>query len=127
MNTEAIATLREQLLAALNPAPVETRRLFHGRGRRWPGLEQVTADWLEGVLLVSLFREPEGEELAALRTMLSELADSETWRATGARSLMLQHRYTLESTMEGLCCKDWRQSEVGCRSAPIRRLLRNGG
>ncbi|MEX7117089.1 hypothetical protein AB2C39_38175, partial [Pseudomonas aeruginosa] len=20
----------------------------------------------------------------------------------------------------GLCCKDWRQSEVGCRSAPIR-------
>src|SRR3546814_8997163 len=20
-----------------------------------------------------------------------------------------------------LCCKDWRQSEVGCRSAPIRR------
>ena len=27
----------------------------------------------------------------------------------------------------GLCCKDWRQSEVGCRSAPIRRLLRNGG
>src|SRR3546814_20298754 len=25
-----------------------------------------------------------------------------------------------------LCCKDWRQSEVGCRSAPIRRLLRNG-
>lgn len=29
--------------------------------------------------------------------------------------------------IEGLCCKDWRQSEVGCRSAPIRRLLRNGG
>src|SRR3546814_16507076 len=26
-----------------------------------------------------------------------------------------------------LCCKDWRQSEVGGRSAPIRRLLRNGG
>jgi len=29
--------------------------------------------------------------------------------------------------VSGLCCKDWRQSEVGCRSAPIRRLLRNGG
>src|SRR5690606_20891629 len=29
--------------------------------------------------------------------------------------------------LKGLCCKDWRQSEVGCRSAPIRRLLRNGG
>ncbi|MEX6940277.1 broad-spectrum mercury transporter MerE, partial [Pseudomonas aeruginosa] len=30
------------------------------------------------------------------------------------------------TTAGGLCCKDWRQSEVGCRSAPIRRLLRNG-
>jgi len=30
-------------------------------------------------------------------------------------------------SFDRLCCKDWRQSEVGCRSAPIRRLLRNGG
>ena len=91
MMTSPIQTLEQHLLAALDPAPQETRRLFHGRGRRWPGLEQVTADWLEGVLLVSLFREPEAEELAALRTMLTELADSEAWRSTGARSLMLQH------------------------------------
>ncbi|KMS61199.1 hypothetical protein V475_15530 [Sphingobium baderi LL03] len=34
---------------------------------------------------------------------------------------------TLWIAFGGLCCKDWRQSEVGCRSAPIRRLLRNGG
>jgi glutaredoxin len=34
---------------------------------------------------------------------------------------------TAETFVAGLCCKDWRQSEVGCRSAPIRRLLRNGG
>ena len=34
---------------------------------------------------------------------------------------------TRHSLQCGLCCKDWRQSEVGCRSAPIRRLLRNGG
>ncbi len=35
--------------------------------------------------------------------------------------------YTDKDNYYGLCCKDWRQSEVGCRSAPIRRLLRNGG
>ena len=35
--------------------------------------------------------------------------------------------YNWKSKYGGLCCKDWRQSEVGCRSAPIRRLLRNGG
>ena len=34
---------------------------------------------------------------------------------------------TVMQWLSGLCCKDWRQSEVGCRSAPIRRLLRNGG
>ncbi|HBN8844323.1 TPA: GIY-YIG nuclease family protein [Pseudomonas aeruginosa] len=33
----------------------------------------------------------------------------------------------VELQVKRLCCKDWRQSEVGCRSAPIRRLLRNGG
>ena len=42
-----------------------------------------------------------------------------SWKAvTGA---------SLRGCTGGLCCKDWRQSEVGCRSAPIRRLLRNGG
>ncbi len=130
MNTDAIATLREQLLAALNPAPAETRRLFHGRGRRWPGLEQLTADWLEGVLLVSLFREPAEGELAALRTMLVELAQSETWRATGARSLMLQHRYTLESTMEvlhGEAFDGWQISEHGLRyQLDLGRKQNNG-
>src|SRR3546814_15500226 len=30
-------------------------------------------------------------------------------------------------SVDRLCCKDCRQSEVGCRSPPIRRLLRNGG
>ncbi len=56
MNREALDTLLQHLLAALSPAPAETRRLFHGRGRCWPGLEQLTADWLQGVLLVTLFR-----------------------------------------------------------------------
>ena len=37
------------------------------------------------------------------------------------------YRIAQEGLTNGLCCKDWRQSEVGCRSAPIRRLLRNGG
>ncbi|RWZ85420.1 hypothetical protein EKH49_02670 [Glutamicibacter sp. HZAU] len=40
--------------------------------------------------------------------------------------LFQQHKSGAECYCR-LCCKDWRQSEVGCRSAPIRRLLRNGG
>ncbi|WP_255420471.1 MerR family transcriptional regulator [Novosphingobium sp. LASN5T] len=43
------------------------------------------------------------------------------------RSLLSLTDTGAQTCAEGLCCKDWRQSEVGCRSAPIRRLLRNGG
>ncbi|EGH25426.1 hypothetical protein PSYMO_30038, partial [Pseudomonas amygdali pv. mori str. 301020] len=38
MTPEALAILQQHLLAALNNVPTETRRLFHGRGRVWPGL-----------------------------------------------------------------------------------------
>ncbi|MCY1202820.1 Ribosomal RNA large subunit methyltransferase I [compost metagenome] len=100
MNLDAIATLEQQLTSALGHVPDEVRRLFHGRGRRFPGLEQVTVDWLQGVVLVSLFREVAEDELAALRAMLLRLTQSPVWQRSGARSLLLQHRYLLESTVE---------------------------
>ncbi|MBV6289615.1 class I SAM-dependent methyltransferase [Pseudomonas aegrilactucae] len=90
----AIATLHAHLLGALNPAPAETRRLFHGRGRCWPGLEQITVDWLQGVLLVSLFREPPEGQLAELEQMLRTLAASPGWPG---QAILLQHRYLPES------------------------------
>jgi 23S rRNA (cytosine1962-C5)-methyltransferase len=102
MNPSAISTLQHHLLDALNPAPQEARRLFHGRGRCWPGLEQVTVDWLQGVLLVSLFREPAAGELDDLKQMLMLLGQSPTWRQCGARSLLLQHRYLADSRGEWL-------------------------
>lgn len=110
MTPLALATLNQHLLTALAAAPTETRRLFHGRGRCWPGLEQLTVDWLEGVLLVSLFKAPEAEQLAALKVLLVELGDTPQWAASGARSLMLQHRYLPDSHGEWLlgqpvdCC-----------------------
>ncbi|MDF3936401.1 class I SAM-dependent methyltransferase [Pseudomonas citronellolis] len=102
MNAQALDVLLHHLLAALEQPPAEVRRLFHGRGRRWPGLEQLTVDWLQGVLLVSLFREPEADELAALEATLRALGDSPQWRASGAEALLLQHRYRLDSAMQAL-------------------------
>lgn len=90
----AIATLHAHLLDALNPAPAETRRLFHGRGRCWPGLEQITVDWLQGVLLVSLFRAPPEGQLAELEQMLRNLAASPEWPG---QAVLIQHRYLPES------------------------------
>ncbi len=102
MTPDALAILHHHLINTLSPAPEETRRLFHGRGRCWPNLEQVTVDWLQGVLLVSLFREPQATELVALKDMLLALSQSPAWQQSGAHSLLLQHRYLLESTTEWL-------------------------
>ena len=102
MNTQALAVLHHHLLTALATPPAETRRLFHGRGRRWPGLEQLTVDWLQGVVLVSLFKEPQAEELATLRQLLEDLAASPTWIQSGASGLALQHRYLPDSDVQWL-------------------------
>lgn len=97
MHSAALATLEQHLLRALSPAPTETRRLFHGRGRGWPGLEQISVDWLQGILLVTLFKQPEDKQLAELEQMLVRLAQSPAWQASGAHSLLLQQRYLTDS------------------------------
>ena len=130
MHADAIATLQQQLLTALDAVPAEARRLFHGRGRRWPGLEHVTADWLQGVLLVSLFREPEADGLQALTAMLLELADSAAWRHSGAHHLLLQHRYLADSRMDWLRgeeLEEWLIDEDGLRyKLDLGRKQNNG-
>ena len=93
MNTSALTALEQLLLPALANPPAEARRLFHGRGRRWPGLEQLTVDWLQGQVLVSVFKAPSGEELQALEALLLRLAGSPEWAASGAHALILQLRY----------------------------------
>ena len=98
MTPDALTTLHAHLLNALANPPTETRRLFHGRGRCWPGLEQLTVDWLQGVVLVALFKEPEPAQLEALKHMLIEFE----WAASGARTVALQHRYLPQSTTEWL-------------------------
>jgi len=118
MTPADITTLQQHLLHALDPAPDEVRRLFHGRGRCWPGLEQITVDWLQGIVLVALFREPSAEQLAALNTMLVALAQSPQWRGAEVHSLVLQHRYRPDSGSEWLLGEpvdEWLVSESRLR------------
>jgi 23S rRNA (cytosine1962-C5)-methyltransferase len=118
MNFEALATFKQHLLNALDTAPDDTRRLFHGRGRMWPGLEHLTADWLQGVLLVSLFREPETAELEALTRLLMALPQSPQWQRSQAHTLLLQLRYLPDSPTQWLLgdqLDEWLISESGLR------------
>ncbi|MGY3260630.1 class I SAM-dependent methyltransferase [Pseudomonas chlororaphis] len=118
MNPDALAILHHHLLTALACAPAETRRLFHGRGRCWPGLEQLTVDWLQGVVLVALFKEPEPQQLEALKQLLLALSTSPEWQACGAHTLLLQHRYQLQSPVDWLVgepIEEWTLIEEGLR------------
>ena len=107
--TSVINTLEQHLLTALDPTPQETRRLFHGRGRCWAGLEQITVDWLEGVLLVALFREPPEGQLAELEAMLLGLAARPQWPG---EAILLQHRYLPESPGQWLVGEAVQQRQV---------------
>ena len=102
MTPANLALLQQHLIDALNEAPTQTRRLFHGRGRCWPGLEHITADWLQGILLVCLFREVENDALPQLESLLRQLSESELWRARGGHTILLQHRYLPDSPMHCL-------------------------
>ncbi|WP_305841657.1 class I SAM-dependent methyltransferase [Photobacterium leiognathi] len=100
MEISALPTLEAHLVAALSTPPTEVRRLFHGRGRCWQGLEQITVDWLQGQVLVSLFKEPSPEFLAELTTLLNKLTETAEWQNSGAASLLLQHRDRIGSPMD---------------------------
>ncbi|MGH8486330.1 MAG: class I SAM-dependent methyltransferase [Pseudomonas sp.] len=125
--TSVIDTLQHHLLVALDPAPTQTRRLFHGRGRCWPGREQITVDWLQGVLLVSLFREPPGGQLAELEQMLLGLAQAPCW---SGQAMLIQHRYLPESPGQWLLgepSEHWLIDEDGLRYQLDLGLKQNTG
>lgn len=130
MQPDALATLQQHLSQALSQVPDETRRLFHGRGRCWAGLEHVTVDWLQGVVLVSLFREPAAAELDALIRMLGALTETPAWQSSGAHTLLLQHRYLPDSHMQQLLgepIEEWLISENGLRYKLDLGIKQNNG
>ena len=104
MNTTALPVFYTELDARFTEHQAENsnelRRLFHGRGRCWPGLEQLTADWLGDQILVSLFKEPEPDFLAELTTGLLAFTEQDAWQQSGGRAILVQHRSRPKSPIE---------------------------
>ncbi|CCN70088.1 class I SAM-dependent methyltransferase [Vibrio nigripulchritudo] len=93
MNKQALDLLWVELDSALSNVPDEIRRLFHGRGRCWEGLEQLTVDWLQGQLVVNLFKPVDEEFLTHLKSGLITFSQSDTAKSRGLSTILLQHRY----------------------------------
>ena len=93
MHESALEQFFSHIELQLQQAPNEIRRLFHGRGRRWQGLEQLTCDWLQGQMVVSLFKEADEAFLAALREGLVHFCQKDVWIKKQGKTVLLQHRY----------------------------------
>ncbi len=93
MQLNALPIFFEQLTQNLADAPYEVRRLFHGRGRCWPGLEHLTCDWLQGQLVVSLFKPVDADFLRALYDGLTALSMQPLWQQKQGQCIVVQHRY----------------------------------
>ncbi|WP_444910064.1 class I SAM-dependent methyltransferase [Microbulbifer sp. TRSA005] len=74
----------------------DSRRLFHGRGRCFTGLEQVCVDSFSPALLVTFFEEYEGE--GELCEKLWQMAESYGYQGVAA-----QRRYLPGAPLEWLC------------------------
>lgn len=93
MNHQQISTFYNHIIEQLEHTPNELRRLFHGRGQQWPGLEQLTCDWLQGHLVVALFKPVDEQFLKTLLQSLEALAKTALWQEKLGKSILLQHRY----------------------------------
>lgn len=68
----------------------ESKRLFHGRGRCFHGLDDVLIDWFEPVALITLYRERDSAWLEQLCGMLKE-------KIPCLSGIVLQQRYIRNS------------------------------
>ncbi|MDP2500687.1 methyltransferase [Vibrio splendidus] len=93
MEASALPLFLSHIEQQLNEVPNELRRIFHGRGKFWPGLDQLTCDWVDGQLLVNVFKEVDDEFLSSLKAGLVDLTNKDIWQAKQGTSIVLQHRY----------------------------------
>ncbi|MEM9157482.1 MAG: class I SAM-dependent methyltransferase [Verrucomicrobiota bacterium] len=82
-------------LTKLSPTPANSRRLFHGRGHIFPGLEFLAIDLFDPILLITLFKAPPLHfESAFLPQLLKQV------EATRLQAVVLQRRHLKNAPSE---------------------------
>lgn len=93
MKIEALKELVDRIENLLSEPPKELRRLFHGRGQTVDGLEQITVDWLQGQLVVAVFKQQDDDFIQALESELLALTTRDVWSKAEGYAILIQHRY----------------------------------
>ncbi len=94
MQVEQLPTFFAHISEQLSSASNEVRRLFHGRGRVYQGLEQITCDWVDCQLLINIFKSVDDKFLEQLKQGLHELSQTALWQEKGVKCVVIQHRYS---------------------------------
>ncbi|PML80179.1 class I SAM-dependent methyltransferase [Enterovibrio norvegicus] len=93
MNPDALSTFFTVISERLPACGNEVRRVFHGRGRCYEGLEQITADWLgSGVLQIAIFKEDEAAFYETLKQGITDFQHGDVWKEIGGSTIVVQHR-----------------------------------
>jgi len=76
-----------------SPISHQAQRLFHGRGHAYPGYEHVSIDWLAPVILITLHKPVDTNDLQQLaQNLFSFISD--------CRSVQVQYRYFPKAPFE---------------------------
>ncbi len=75
----------DAVYGGLNGTSPDARRLFHGRGHCYEGLESINVDLLPPLVHITLYQEMESQQLQALIDF--------TARQPGVEGVLVQHRY----------------------------------
>ncbi|AQT59098.1 class I SAM-dependent methyltransferase [Cellvibrio sp. PSBB023] len=88
---DRLAQLADKMQGAL---VIDSYRVFHGRGRCFPGLEFVTVDFFQPVILITLFAEPPESWVEQL------IAQAQPLFNPGHTVLVVQRRYLPQAPSE---------------------------
>lgn len=88
-----VGVLVAEVTRNLNSLAGDSRRLFHGRGGCFPGLEWCTVDYFAPVFFITLFNAPPAGFLEQVEAAFRSLVVEERYPGWEEAALLVQHRY----------------------------------
>lgn len=93
MTPSILNTLTQHIFTQLPQTPNQLRRLFHGRGQCFEGLEQITVDFMAGQLFITLFKEMIPTDEQCLIQKIISWTLHEKWSTCNVKAIVIQYRY----------------------------------
>ena len=105
LTTLNLSELLDNLVVPSNETLEQAQRVFHGRGHAYKDLNHITIDWLNPLLLITLFAPVNKADLSELATQLINFFSQ-------CKSIQVQHRYETSWLVECIYGEPIHQLEI---------------